>query len=414
MASKVLTMGAMNMSAFRTSADTSTMHIGARGDSAHVGHMAHGGQKRKMTETWRYFWIVLAFMVCMLLLLVVNVSLFVGVSVWHRSNIFNSEARIFLMQSSAGLLKQTSSALMGALIAPSSVCALCVPPSEAADSIKLAAQVIRDNIRLLSEGGTVQYLEHATLLGASNYTRAVPAESPLGRLLFSNACTAPVLGFEPHANMQHSELVLAGEIPASISASVLHTAHSYQWHAWQCAVVEHGVLTEGLQAGLALHSSLATAAAGELLASAANLTSACPLHVLHLAHDEDALANRGDISSSQAASCRTLAGLAARAVRLETLHLSVALQQAVGMDFVDGLNSNLQWNIIIMWYSMLLPIVNVLFVLSLPLPLFQSLLQDVVADQLLLTTLPQSLRDTPSVKQRVNPVLQHILQENRL
>lgn len=424
LSSAILGMGALNMAAFRSSADTSTLQLGAAGaqqaqllGAAASGQAAHGSRahtSRTVNESWRYFCVVLSFMGIMLALVVVNIAIFVGVSAWHRANIINSEARVFLLHDSAAQLTSVSSSLMGALDLPASDSGLYMPPADAAAAILHAVEATRDSFRLLALGGDIQYLEHATLAGASNDTKPVPLDAPLGRLLYQDACTEEALGFDAAAASVTSPLVLSAEIPASLSATVLNSAPGHAWHRAQCVLVENGVFTQGLQAAVALHASLARAAADQLLASAANASYACPTHVLASAHDAVLLANRSDVSAAQAAGCARLVALAARATRLELLHLSAVLRRAAAMDFVHGMDAHLQWNVLIMWYSMMLPLVNGWVILGVALPMFQSLLQGIVADQLLLTVLPQALRDAVPVKQRIEPVLRHILRTNQV
>jgi hypothetical protein len=59
---------------------------------------------------------------------------------------------------------------------------------------------------------------------------------------------------------------------------------------------------------------------------------------------------------------------------------------------------------------MVLQIIDYWVLLYVFLPVFQGLLQGLVADQLLLTVLPMAIRQTGAVQARIKPIVQHIVQ----
>ena len=404
-ASTIMGTATMNMTVFRQ------LHVRQRVGQGQAPITAASGRiraQRQLRESWRHARSVLVLVSILTMVALSNVAVTLGMSAWHQASVLNSESRLFLIQRSGANLKSMSSTLMSTVSSGGK----STNASTAVQTIEDGVYLVRDTLRALAEGGDVPYLEHATLAGSSNFTAAVDHSSYTGRIMYDNACSADVLGFDSSKQMRRSSLAASTEAPLSISTAVLQASPAYKWHAAHCMSVEDGVLTQGLQLGVSLYLSLAGAAANHLAATAANMSTSCPAS--SMGTDLSAAYNSSTVSAAQHTACKQLASLVARLVHLETLHLSPALQLAGSMEFVHGVNIHTQWTTLIIVYSLLLPFMNLSVVFGITLPLFQALLYGVVADRLLLTTLPERLRQQPLLKQRIQPVLDHILQQQHV
>lgn len=384
----------LNMGAFRAGLE------GAGGERAPPRKHAQAKTKRVTREGWRFPCCILALMMWGLTLIVINMGTVVGYSAWNYANVQSGPSRLFLahriLGDIAGISRVASYATINA-----------TRPGEAATAVTRAVATLREDVRLLVDGGRVAHRAVSTWSGNSNDTLPLESTTLSGSLMLEDACTASVLDADVQHMLQSSALVIPFFAPeiATVRGQRLSPAH--REHEATCGSVRRGIFRSGLRSVLMLYAAEALHVAGGLLGQ-----SGCPPNLLPSANNATAMAAAG-ASPVQVAACRALRNDVENLVHLQQVHILASVERFIVLEAMDSLQLRTRWSAGVMAYSMTYMVLDVLFVVGTVTPIVWWLLSGLVASQLMLTNLSVSVRRTKRVQRRLDQMVQRVIRKEK-